>query len=115
MTWNNIFCFSVLWLWIAFVSSFDTYLTVHLQNELELSEQNLIARAILEADDWNVSRFIGLKMFLTIFVMGFLSFVYSFNKKYAFTAIYLIAIFQTSLFLYLLHDSKNVFFGFSLE
>ena len=94
-----LFCF--LWIWIAFVSSFDVYLTIRLEDVIKESEQNPIARAIMEYDDWNVSKFIGIKMFCTIFVLGVLTATYFFSKKHAYSIILSIALFQTILIWYL--------------
>ena len=95
------FLFSVLWIWIAFVSSFDVYLTILLADVIKESEQNPFARFILHRDNWNVSRFIGIKMFCTIFVLGILIAAYYFSKKHAYSIIFSIALFQTLLILYL--------------
>ena len=99
-----LFCF--LWMWIAAVSSFDVYLTINLHDVMKECEQNPIARAILEYDNWNVSRFVGIKMFNTIFVLGVLIAAYYFNKKHAYSFIFSIAFFQTVLIFYLLYDFR---------
>lgn len=90
--------FIILWVWIGFVSSFDTYWTVRLRDEMFHEEQNPIAREIMKIDDWDISLFIGLKMFFTILVLGLLGFLQISNKKLAFTAIFAICLFQTILF-----------------
>lgn len=97
---------------MAFVSSYDAYLTVRLRSVIHDSEQNPIARFIMSMDNWDVSLFIGFKMYGTILVLGFLSLMYLVNKKYAFTTVIALALFQTGLLLYLLYDLKE---GFSLE
>lgn len=99
-------------MWIAFVSSFDTYLTVHLKDSLKENEQNPIARLIMTADNWNVSMFIGLKMFGTIFSLGILVAIFCCHKRCAFSTIFSIAIFQTLLLLYLLYDHRNGIISF---
>lgn len=109
---KQFFAFLILWAWVAFVSSYDAYLTVRLRSVIHDSEQNPIARFIMSMDNWDVSLFIGFKMYGTILVLGFLSLMYLVNKKYAFTTVIALALFQTGLLLYLLYDLKE---GFSLE
>lgn len=82
----------------------DTYLTVYLQFILQESEQNPIACFILDMTNWNVSLFIGIKMFGTILVLGTLALLFLWKKKWGMTAAYAIAIFQTGLLFYLVYD-----------
>jgi multisubunit Na+/H+ antiporter MnhF subunit len=97
-----LFLFILLWLWIAFISCFDSALTILLKNQLHDFESNPVARIILEYDQWEPSRFIGLKMFGTILVLGVITLIYSYSKKFGFTILISIALVQTVLFLYLL-------------
>lgn len=99
------FCLS--WIWIAFVGSVDTYLTIYLQLILEESEQNPLARFILDKTNWNVSLFIGIKMFATIMVLGTLALLFLWKRKWAMTAVYSIAIFQAGLLFYLIYDHHH--------
>lgn len=64
--------FTICWLLIAAVASFDTAATSLLHPALKEQEENPVARAILDADNWNFSTFLGLKMFGTCLVLGFL-------------------------------------------
>lgn len=106
---KQFFLFFILWAWIALVSSYDSYLTVKLRSVMRDSEQNPIARYIMSKDHWDVSMFIGFKMYGTIIVLGFLSLMYSINKKYAFTIAIVLALFQTGLLFYLLCDTRDGF------
>lgn len=98
---NFLFLFVFLWIWIAFVSSFDTYLVVKFRHTMYEFEQNPIARWIMNASDWDVSLFVGIKMFLTILALGYLILIYSEHFSLCLKVISAIASVQTLLFLYL--------------
>lgn len=94
--------FYILWLWVAFVSSFDNYLVVKFRADMPHEEQNPIARLIMHANDWDVSCFVGIKMFTTILVLGFLSIIYSRSKYYGLNYVFILSLFQAVLFYYLM-------------
>jgi hypothetical protein len=96
----NWLLYGLLWLWIGFVSSVDSYLVIRYQNSMGDHEQNPIARWIMSEDGWDVSRFIGMKMFLTITILGFLLTLYSHHKKIGYTVMLALAVFQTALLWY---------------
>lgn len=96
--------FSALWFWIVFVSSYDAYLTVRLRHVIQDSEENPIARYIMSLDDWDVSMFIGIKMFGTSLALWILIWLYVVNKKYGITVAVAIAFFQGCLMYYFLYD-----------
>lgn len=93
--------FIFLWLWIAFVSSFDTYLVVKLRSEMKTSEQNPIARWIMAHSNWDVSLFVGLKMFFTILALGYLVLIFSEHTSICVKVISVIATLQMFLLIYL--------------
>lgn len=64
-------------------------------------EQNPIARLIMSNNDWDVSSFVGIKMFCTILALGFLSIIYSRCGVSGLRYTAIIAGFQLLLFLYL--------------
>lgn len=94
--------YCVLWFFIAGVSSIDVVYTVALHEHLYENEENPIARFILYTDNWQVARFVGLKMYCTIIVLGFLVWIYHNNLKIALTIISIISFLQFCLLLYLL-------------
>jgi hypothetical protein len=94
--------FVVMWLWVGAVSAVDTALAVHYRETLKTNEQNSIARMILAADGWEVSRFVALKMMGTILVLGVLAIAYASHKKYAYVIGGVLALFQALLLFYLL-------------
>lgn len=95
--------FYLCWLFIGAVSSLDVYLTIKFSDNLPEHELNPIARLILKMDDWEVSRFVAIKVFLTILVLGILRWILYISKKYAFTIITAITICQAILLAYLLY------------
>lgn len=94
--------FYICWIFVGAVGAIDTGLTVHLRTLLIETEKNPVARMILEFDDWEVSRFIGLKMFGTILVLGFVVHIFKRNTKNGLVVIGSLAIFQALLLFYLL-------------
>lgn len=68
---------------------------------MHTDEQNPIARLIMASNDWDVSSFVGIKMFCTILVLGFLSIIYSRCGFSGLRYTAIIAGFQLLLFLYL--------------
>jgi hypothetical protein len=93
--------FIICWIFIGIVSSIDTVLTVKLQGVMKEMEENPVARFILDADQWDISRFIGIKMFCTILVLGICFAIYSKHKKAAVTVAAGLAAFQAYLLIYL--------------
>jgi hypothetical protein len=98
----HFFIFSICWIFVGIVGAVDAGLTVYLREGLKENEQNPIARIILANDDWDVSRFIGLKMFGTILVLGMVICIFKINTKYGLTIIVSLSIFQGLLLVYLL-------------
>jgi hypothetical protein len=97
---NLIFC--TLWIWIAFVSSIDNYLVVKFRNDMPHDEQNPVARFIMYLNDWDVSTFVGIKMFFTIIVLGILAIIYVGSKHYGLKCVTILSLFQAALFYYLM-------------
>lgn len=101
---NNfwLFVFVFCWIFIGGVGAIDACLTVLLQEHLCDLEQNPIARMILINDGWNVSKFIGMKMFGTILVLGILICLFKKDTRYGLVVVSALALFQASLLMYLL-------------
>src|SRR5690348_13304567 len=64
--------FAALWLFIAMVSAFDTYLTVRFPESLNVLELNPLACALLRTAGWQPALLVGLKFFGTVLVLGIL-------------------------------------------
>lgn len=93
--------FAFFLLFIGGVSSFDVFLTVDLQDQLRATELNPVARAILSYDNWDVARFVGLKMFGTILVLGISICLFCKNKSLGLFVSGTLTIFQACLLLFL--------------
>lgn len=104
MTKNNVhsLIFTMCWIFIGGVGAIDTFLTIKLSEGLIHNEQNPIARFILQSDNWDVSKFIGLKMFGTILVLGIVVCIFKRHSNYGLMIVSGIATFQALLLLYLL-------------
>jgi hypothetical protein len=95
------FMFSGMWLLIACVSSFDTYLTIRFQEHLFYEEMNPIARFLLQIDGWEPSLLIGAKFLGSILVLGFIAALYSQNRRIGLIVTSGLASFQLALLVYL--------------
>lgn len=58
-------------------------MTIRFSENLPEFERNPIARIMLAADGWEVSRFVAIKCFLTIVVLKILIGLFHFNKRHA--------------------------------
>jgi hypothetical protein len=94
--------FFICWIFIGAVGALDTYFTVKFRNFMKEQEQNPIARIIMSIDQWDVSGFIGIKMFTTIVVLGFLMFAFKKHAKYGLVFAVSLAVFQALLLFYFL-------------
>lgn len=95
--------FYLCWLFIGFVGSVDIYLTIKYSENLPDYELNPIARYILHIDEWDVSRFVAIKVFMTILVLGIVRWILYLNQKYALVIINAIALGQLILLLFLIY------------
>jgi hypothetical protein len=91
------FVFSFCWIFVGGVGAIDTWLAVHLRDGLKDNERNPIARLILESNNWEVSHFIGLKMFGTILVLGIVACLFKRDAKYGLVIIGALSIIQAIL------------------
>src|SRR5262245_7065053 len=78
--------FPGLWLFIGFVSSLDTYLTLKFQEHLRYHELNPLARMLLRMDNWDPSLLIGAKFLGTFLVLGILAALRTRNRPMALAA-----------------------------
>jgi hypothetical protein len=75
------FVFAGMWLTIACVSAFDSYLTVRYCDELYFQEINPIARFLLDINNWEPSLLIGWKFLGTILVLGIVAVLYTHHRR----------------------------------
>lgn len=100
--------FWALWLFIGLVSSYDNYLIVLYQEQMPQQEENPVCRWIMETDNWNVSRCVGIKMLGTIFSLGVMVVLHQFWRRISWVVVISIASFQFLLLLYLTMDVRNL-------
>src|SRR3990167_11535350 len=93
--------FFLQYFYVAFVSCYDTYLLVKFRAHVKEFEENPFARWIMMYDNWDVSLFIGIKMFGTILFLTLVLWIYFAGRKTAFMTIGVLVAFQTFLLLYL--------------
>lgn len=111
---QNIY-FYACWLFIGFVASFDVYLTIRYSENLPQYELNPVARMILKMEEWKiyddgdkigVSRFVAVKVFMTILVLAIIRWILYLNKKYALTIISCVALGQAILLTFLIYGMR---------
>ena len=93
--------FILLLIFISLVSSIDIYWSIHNQSELINVEKNPLGRYLINADHGSVGLFMACKSMGTVFVLGILSFLYKYRKKWAWWAIITIAMVQLLVLTYL--------------
>jgi len=91
-----------MWSLIGLTCTYDTYQTVKQQGNLIKTEENPLARLILEADNWDVSRFVGLKMAGAIFALGLLNAIYLQNPNKGLFYAFILSIWQALVVIYML-------------
>lgn len=84
------------------VSCLDIYLTIKFSENLQEFERNPIARYMLEADQWEVSRFVAIKCFLTMTVLKILIGLFHFTRVYSLFIVGGVTLAQAALLVYLL-------------
>ena len=94
--------FPGLWLFIALVSAFDTYLTVKFQEHLIYHEINPLARMILRREAWDPSLLIGLKFLGSLLSLGFLGALHLRNRRLGLMVTAGLAAFQLGLLCFLI-------------
>lgn len=100
--WSILYFYS-LWIFIGAVSSLDIYLTIRFSENLPDGELNPIARLILHNDDWDVSRFVAIKSFMTILVLGILMAFHKYHRRFGDIIIKYVALAQLCLLVFLLY------------
>lgn len=75
--------FPGMWLLIAAISSFDSFLTVRYREHLFYEELNPIARYLLQIDGWEPSLLIAAKFLGSTLALGFLMALHIQNRRLA--------------------------------
>lgn len=93
--------FAVLWLFIAFVSVWDGYLTLSLRYQMRLGELNPIGRALIELNGGDVYYLLTAKLLGTTAALAWLMLLYEQNRRRGFLVACGVAAFQLALLLFL--------------
>lgn len=89
------------WIFVGLVASIDTCFSVHTNENVEKKEISSIVKIFLADDGWQVSKFVAIKMFLSIVILGLVMCVFNLNVKYGLIFVGTLAIFQAFLFVFL--------------
>jgi hypothetical protein len=89
--------FAALWLFIAMVSAFDTYLTVRFHESLNVMELNPLARALLRTAGWQPALLVGIKLFGTVLALGILMLLHFRSRRIGISVAAGVASFQLAL------------------
>jgi hypothetical protein len=100
--------FAILWFFIGLVSAYDGYLNLRYPVTVE-SEENPIARGILQATGNDVPLLISAKFFGTSLCLAFLLWCYFQKKEWAWMFTSVLTVVQTGVLVYL--TEGLLFFG----
>jgi hypothetical protein len=89
--------FAAMWLFIATVSAFDTYLTVRFQESLDTMELNPLAKSLLRMANWEPSLLISMKFFGSVLVLGILMLLQFRSRRFGLCVTAGVASFQLAL------------------
>jgi hypothetical protein len=99
--------FYAQWLFVIFVSVFDSLLTIQLQDQMMISELNPMGRALLYLDSGQVSYLIIVKGIGTILAASIALMLFWRRPQWGLAVIAGLAIFQLGLLLFLTLDHTN--------
>lgn len=106
LRFNGRLCVSVLfylqWLFVLFVSIFDSLLTIHLREQMMHSELNPLGRALLHLNSGDVVYFIAAKTIGTILAASIVLMLYWRRPSLGLAVVAGLATFQMSLLLFLI-------------
>jgi hypothetical protein len=90
----------MLWLFVAFVSAYDTYLNVR-HPVTAATELNPMARFLLQASDNDLALLIATKLFGTTIVLSFLLLALFYKRNNAYVVVFCVAMAQLAVLMYL--------------
>jgi hypothetical protein len=96
--------FYALWLFVIFVSVFDSLLTIQLEEQMMISELNPVGRALLYLDSGEVGCLIAVKGLGTILAASIALVLFWRRPKWGLTVVTGLAAFQLGLLLFLTLD-----------
>jgi hypothetical protein len=101
---STAFAFYAQWLFVIFVSVFDSLLTIQLEDQMIHSELNPLGRILLYLDSGEVGYLIGVKAVGTILAASIVLVLYWRRPTWGLAVIAGLAIFQLGLLLFLTLD-----------
>ena len=93
--------FAVLWLFIAFVSVWDSYLTLSLRYQMRLAELNPVGRALIELNRGDVQYLLAAKLLGTTAALAWLVLLFERRRQRGLVIATGVACFQMALLLFL--------------
>lgn len=102
--WTHInrYLFVLVWLFVAFVETYDVYWSIKLQEILYQNELNPIGQVLMSADGGDVALFMAMKVAVIILILGSLPVILLNNRpKIAWALLSVIFISRLMLFLFL--------------
>jgi hypothetical protein len=96
--------FYAQWLFVIFVSVFDSLLTIELEEQMMVSELNPVGRALLYLDSGDVGYLIAVKGLGTILAASIVLVLFWRRPKWGLTVVSGLALFQLGLLLFLTID-----------
>jgi len=93
--------FAALWLFIAFVSVWDSYLTLAFRYQMRLAELNPIGRALIELNGGDVHYLLATKLLGTTAALAWLMLLYECRRQRGLAIATAVASFQLALLLFL--------------
>ena len=93
--------FAVLWLFIAFVSVWDSYLTLTFRHQMQSAELNPVGRALIELNGGDVHYLLAAKLLGTTAALAWLMLLYECRRRRGMVIAAGVACFQLALLLFL--------------
>lgn len=93
--------FAALWLFIAFVSVWDSYLTLSLRHQMQLAELNPLGRALIDLNAGGVHYLLAAKLLGTTLALAWLMLLYERRRARGLVVASAVACFQLALLLFL--------------
>jgi len=75
--------YAALWIFVGLVSAIDVYWSIINQEQLYQIELNPLGRFILKVSSGDVAPFMGLKVAGTVIVLGALTMLYNYKRRWA--------------------------------
>ena len=105
---NVLYC--ILWVFIGMVAATDVYWSIITQEQLYDIELNPIGRYLINKADGDVALFMGLKVAGTVVVLGVLTLLYKYKKRWAWACMITLTVVQVLVLWTLLRDGGPTYY-----